>query len=180
MSPTYKERVLRHEAAHFLLAYLFGLPVTQYSVSIGYEVRHFSGDTTMLYALFQSREGFRCLWHMQHTDLLESRLEKALTAGRVPSEDVATLGVVAMAGAACEALQYGTCQGQQADLLDLQRVLDRAEERMSDKEQQNATVWATYTAAMLLNKHSDAHERLVECLRANKTVSECFQAIEGA
>jgi len=180
VSPTYKERVLRHEAAHFLLAYLFGLPVTQYSVSIGYEVRHFSGDTTMLYAFFHQGRASVASGICSTPICLKSRLEKALTAGRVPSEDVAALGVVAMAGAACEALQYGTCQGQQADLLDLQRVLDRAEERMSDKEQQNATVWATYTAAMLLNKHSDAHERLVECLRANKTVSECFQAIEGA
>jgi hypothetical protein len=33
--PDYRERVLRHEAAHLLAGYLFGVPVTGYSLDLG-------------------------------------------------------------------------------------------------------------------------------------------------
>ena len=33
--PDYRERVLRHEAAHLLAGYLFGVPVTAYSLDLG-------------------------------------------------------------------------------------------------------------------------------------------------
>jgi hypothetical protein len=35
--PDYRQRVLSHEAAHFLIGYLLGVPVTGYSLSIGKE-----------------------------------------------------------------------------------------------------------------------------------------------
>lgn len=33
--PDYRERVLRHEAAHFLIGYLMGVPIGGYSLDIG-------------------------------------------------------------------------------------------------------------------------------------------------
>ena len=33
--PDFKERALRHEAAHFLCGYLLGIPITNYSLMIG-------------------------------------------------------------------------------------------------------------------------------------------------
>jgi len=35
--PDYRERVVRHESAHFLVGYLCGIPITNYSVGIGSE-----------------------------------------------------------------------------------------------------------------------------------------------
>ena len=38
--PDYRERVLRHEAAHLLAGYLFGVPVTAYSLDLGARAPH--------------------------------------------------------------------------------------------------------------------------------------------
>jgi hypothetical protein len=37
--PDYRDRVLRHEAAHFLVGYLLGVPIVYYDLAIGREVR---------------------------------------------------------------------------------------------------------------------------------------------
>lgn len=33
--PDYRDRLVRHEAAHFLIGYLMGVPITGYSLDIG-------------------------------------------------------------------------------------------------------------------------------------------------
>ncbi len=40
--PDYRERVVRHEAAHLLLGYLMGVPVTGYGLIIGQEHTEFA------------------------------------------------------------------------------------------------------------------------------------------
>ncbi len=40
--PDYRERVVRHEAAHLLLGYLMGVPVTGYGLDIGKEHTEFA------------------------------------------------------------------------------------------------------------------------------------------
>jgi hypothetical protein len=40
--PDYRERVVQHEAAHFLLGYLMGVPVTGYGLDIGQEHTEFA------------------------------------------------------------------------------------------------------------------------------------------
>jgi hypothetical protein len=79
--PDYRERVLRHEAAHFLIAYLVGVPVVAYSLGLGKE----------------------------HTDLIEASLgRKLFGAGSVKLSEgeLDTLAVVSMAGVASEALKW--------------------------------------------------------------------------
>lgn len=64
----YRERVLRHEAAHFLLAYLLGVPVAAYSLSLGTE----------------------------HTDLAEAKLQQRLIERRLEPREVDVLSLIAM------------------------------------------------------------------------------------
>lgn len=49
--PDYRERVLKHEAGHFLVGYLMGVPVTSYSLSLGKEHTDFMEGKLQIDAL---------------------------------------------------------------------------------------------------------------------------------
>lgn len=70
--------------------------------------------------------------------------------------------------------------GQTADLLDLQRILNRSEDKLSNAAQQNATRWAVWQAVLLLKSYSDEFDALRSVMAAGGSVTECVQAIEAA
>ncbi|KAJ9670862.1 hypothetical protein PVL29_027041 [Vitis rotundifolia] len=112
--PDYQDRIARHEAAHFLVAYLLGLPILGYSLDIGKE----------------------------HVNLIDERLEKLIYSGQLDTKELDRLSVVAMAGLAAEGLQYDKVVGQSADLFTLQRFINRSKPQLSKDQQQNLTRWA--------------------------------------
>ncbi len=149
--PDYKERVLRHEAAHFLTAYLLGVPVAGYSLIVGKE----------------------------HTDLAEAALQRRLIEKQLDDKEVDTLSVIAMAGATAEAMYYEEVMGQNQDMFDLQRIMNRSSTKLGNPQQQNQTRWACYQAATMLRAYSKEYEALQECMKRNDTVEKCIQAIES-
>ncbi|KAL3591651.1 hypothetical protein D5086_010291 [Populus alba] len=113
--PDYQERIARHEAAHFLIGYLIGLPILDYSLDIGKE----------------------------HVNLIDEKLEKLIYSGQLDAKELDRLAVVAMAGLAAEGLQYDKVVGQSADLFTLQRFINRSKPQISKDQQQNLTRWAS-------------------------------------
>ncbi len=151
--PDYRERVLRHEAAHFLVGYLLGVPVVGYSLDLGKE----------------------------HTDFLEARLErKIIGAQRLTDDEIDALAVVAMAGVAAEAMAFPDVVGQTADLVDLQRAMNRAAVPLAPTTQQNITRWAVWQAAVLLRAHPGAYDALREAMARRASVAECIALVEKA
>ncbi|GMH35225.1 hypothetical protein BSKO_03093 [Bryopsis sp. KO-2023] len=149
--PDYRERLLRHEAAHFLMGYLMGVPITGYSLDIGKE----------------------------HTDFAEAKLQRRLIAGALEDSEIDVLAVVAMAGVAAEAVVFEEVVGQTADLFDLQRIMNRSKVKLSDSQQQNVTRWAVFQAAQYLKRYSDEYEALMESMKEGKSVADCVKAIEA-
>ncbi|KMZ67678.1 hypothetical protein ZOSMA_25G00650 [Zostera marina] len=150
--PDYKERILRHEASHFLVAYLIGLPIFGYSLDIGKE----------------------------HVNLIDEKLEKLLYSGKLEAKDLDRLAIVSMAGLAAEGLQYDKVIGQSADLFTLQRFINRTKPQISKEQQQNLTRWAVLFAASLIKTNKVRHEALMAVMSEKATVLECIRAIEMA
>jgi len=149
--PDYRERIVRHEAAHFLAGYLLGVPVGGYSLDLGKE----------------------------HTDFVEAKMAKRIIEGRLSDDEVNLLAVVAMAGLAAEGVEYDEVIGQTADLQLLERLMARSENKMSDQAKMNLTRWAVWSAVTMLRDNGDAYERLMAVMRRGGSVRECVAAIEG-
>ncbi|KAJ9670863.1 hypothetical protein PVL29_027041 [Vitis rotundifolia] len=150
--PDYQDRIARHEAAHFLVAYLLGLPILGYSLDIGKE----------------------------HVNLIDERLEKLIYSGQLDTKELDRLSVVAMAGLAAEGLQYDKVVGQSADLFTLQRFINRSKPQLSKDQQQNLTRWAVLFAGSLIKNNKAIHEALMTAMSKKGTVLECIEAIEKA
>ncbi|XP_034689519.1 uncharacterized protein LOC117917379 isoform X1 [Vitis riparia] len=150
--PDYQERIARHEAAHFLVAYLLGVPILGYSLDIGKE----------------------------HVNLIDERLEKLIYSGQLDTKELDRLAVVAMAGLAAEGLQYDKVVGQSADLFTLQRFINRSKPQLSKDQQQNLTRWAVLFAGSLIKNNKAIHEALMTAMSKKGTVLECIEAIEKA
>jgi hypothetical protein len=149
--PDFRDRVLRHEAAHFLIGYLLGVPVVGYNLDIG----------------------TAC------TDFLEGRLQrKIVSAQRLSDDEVDALAVIAMAGVAAEATTFPEVIGQTADLVDLQRMMNRSAAPLAPNTQQNITRWAVWQAAAMLKANPKAYEALREAMSRRASVAECITAIE--
>ncbi|XP_057824009.2 uncharacterized protein LOC131036194 isoform X2 [Cryptomeria japonica] len=119
--PDYQERIASHEAAHFLVAYLLGVPIVGYSLDIGKE----------------------------HVNLADEKLQKRLYSGQLDEKELDRLAVVSMAGLAAEGLRYDKVVGQSADLFSLQRLINRSKPPLSKEQQQNLTRWAVCIVPIL-------------------------------
>mmetsp|Transcript_7056 Transcript_7056/g.14229 ORF Transcript_7056/g.14229 Transcript_7056/m.14229 type:complete len:360 (-) Transcript_7056:112-1191(-) len=151
--PDYRERVAKHEAAHFLVAYLCGVPATGYSLDLGKE----------------------------HTDLIEAKLQRRLsTRGKLAASEVDALALVACAGIAAEAMNYEEVTGQNADLLLLQRIINRSEEKLNQNATIDLTRWAVCQAATLLKENQPAFDALSAAMKEGASVSKCIEIIESA
>ncbi|XP_073014509.1 uncharacterized protein [Typha latifolia] len=150
--PDYQDRIARHEAAHFLVAYLVGLPILGYSLDIGKE----------------------------HVNLVDERLQKLIYSGQLDDKELDRLAVVTMAGLAAEGLKYDKVVGQSADLFTLQRFINRSRPQIRKEQQQNLTRWAVLFAASLLKNNAVAHEALMSVMAKKASVLECIKAIENA
>jgi len=146
-----EDRICRHEAGHFLVGYLCGLPVRSYSTS--------------------TETGFPCV---EFHPSAEGNPGRELTA-----EEVAVMSVVAMSGSVAEALVFDSAKGGQNDLLELEGLFKRSKEFLGAAKRQDLTRWGALASYNLLTGNKGAYEKLVDAFKAKKTVAECIAAIES-
>ena len=157
-SPQQRQRVIHHEAGHFLTAYFLGIPITGYTL-------------TAWEALKKGKQGVGGV----EFDTRALR-EKPLNLGemRLTLERFCT---VWMAGIAAENLVYSNAEGGGEDRSKVRTVLNMG--GFPETVYQQKERWAQLQASNLIEKHQKAYEALVAAMEERASVEECYQAIQA-
>lgn len=156
-SPQHRARIIRHEAGHFLIAYLLGIPVTDYVLSAWEAFKQ--GQPGQGGVRFDDRE-----------------LAEQLQAGVLSAQMLNRYGTVWMAGAVAETLVYGDAQGGAEDREKLRIILAQLGRPTDSYQQQERAL--SLQARTLLQAHWSAYEALVTALEKREDVASCCRVIE--
>lgn len=147
---TYRQRIVEHEAGHFLVAHLLDIPITGYTLSAWESFRQ-----------GRSAQG-GVMFAPPPTDISTRLLEQYCT--------------VWMAGIAAEKLVYDRAEGGGEDRQKLRGVLFVAGKQQQEiVRQENA---ATLQAKTLIQTHWEAYQALVIAMKNRTPVAECCQQID--
>jgi hypothetical protein len=146
----YRLRIIQHEAGHFLVAYLLGIPITGYTLSAWESVKQ--GNPAQGGVIFAPPP----------TDISTQLLQQYCT--------------VWMAGIAAEKLIYARSEGGSEDRQKLRGVLFLAGKQQQVIVQQENL--ATLQAKTIIQTNWDAYQALVIAMSSRTTVADCCEQIE--
>ena len=152
-----RQRIINHEAGHFLTAYFLGIPITGYTLT--------AWETIKQRRIGRGGVAFETESITNKPFNLE---EMRLTLDRFCT--------VWMAGIAAEKMVYGDSQGGTEDKEQLRQALTMAglpKVSYGQKER-----WAQLQATNLLTRHQKSYEALVEAMHQRSTIEECYEVIQ--
>lgn len=157
-SKTDKERVIIHEAGHFLVAYLLGIPIRGYTLT--------------------AWEAWRQDYPGKGGVMFEPEAI-ANTPGEKPqfNELLDSFCLVWSAGIAAELLTYGDAWGGRDDEVTLKTALTTA--GIPSHLQRQRLNLALLRAKDLLQEHSVAYQNLVQAMDQRLSLEDCYQAIKS-
>jgi len=156
-SPEHRERVIRHEAGHFLIAHLMDIPVTDYTLTAWEALRQ--GQPGRGGVTFDTQE-----------------LEQQVARGELPAQLVDRYGAVWMAGIAAEQLTYGNAQGGNDDRQKFHILWQQIQRPQAECEVKLR--WSALKARTLLESHRPAYEALVEAMTQRRPVADCIELVQ--
>jgi hypothetical protein len=153
----HRDRILRHEAGHFLVAYFLGIPITGYTLS-AWE------------AFKQGQPGLGGVSFDAQSLSLEALAggEMRLTLDRFCT--------VWMAGIAAETLVYSSAEGGAEDRQKIREALMSLGRPASESPIKER--WATQQAHTILQEHWTSYEALVAAMEQRASVAECYRVIQ--
>ncbi|NJN76500.1 MAG: ATP-dependent Zn protease [Synechococcaceae cyanobacterium RL_1_2] len=149
-------RITRHEAGHFLVAYLLHIPIDNYALSAWAALRQGKNGLG----------GVQC--NFATVGATSNRQELPLLLDR--------FATVCMAGMAAEELWYETAAGERNDLVQLAEAYQQFGVNPGNlglKER-----WAKIQAKTLIEQHINLYECLVKVMAEGASVADCITAIE--
>jgi hypothetical protein len=149
-SPAYRQRIVHHEAGHFLVAYLLGIPITGYTLSAWESFRQ--GKSAQGGVMFAPPQ----------TDISSQLLQQYCT--------------VWMAGIAAEKLIYDRAEGGSEDRQKLRGILFIAGNQQQEIVRQENS--AALQAKTLIQTHWEAYQAVVIKMSEQATVADCCQEID--
>lgn len=156
-SPQHRQRIVRHEAGHFLAAYFLGVPIAGYTLTAWEAFKQ--GQPGLGGVIFDT------------TALSEKALD--IREMRLLLDRFCT---VWMAGIAAETLVYGDAKGGGEDRQKIKEALMSA--GLSESVSQQKERWALLQAKSLIEKYRDSYEALVKAMEERASVEECSEVIQ--
>jgi len=155
-SPEYKERILHHEAGHFLVAHLLEIPVTGYTLS-AWEA----------WKKGQPGQG--------GITLEDSELTAQIENGKISAQMLDRYCTIWMAGIAAETLFFNSSEGGNDDkskLIEILRVIGFSEAGYQQKQR-----FHLLQSKTLIQENWESYQALVAAMRERVSVVECLEII---
>ncbi|XP_022154618.1 uncharacterized protein LOC111021839 [Momordica charantia] len=159
-SQKYHNRVIQHEAGHFLIAYLLGILPKGYTLS--------------------SLEAFRkegSLNFQAGTVFVDLEFLEEVNAGKVSATMLNRFSCIALAGVATEYLLYGCAEGGLADINKLDLLLKGL--GFTQKKADSQVRWAVLNTVLILRRYESARAKLADAMSSAKSVGSCIDIIEN-
>lgn len=158
-SQKYHNRVIQHEAGHFLIAYLLGILPKGYTL-------------TSLEAW--KKEG--SLNVQAGTAFVDFEFMDEVNRGKVSATMLNRFSCIALAGVATEYLLFGYAEGALGDINQLDVLLKSL--GFTQKKADSQVRWAVLNTVLILRRHEKARGKLAEAMSEGRSVGACIDIIE--
>ena len=172
----YADRVLVHEAGHFLVAYTTGLLPKRYTLTALDALRKAVGQRLAAFGTNAPPPPTAAL-SQAGTEFCDGAFARETAAGSISSATLDTVSNVALAGIAAEYVVFGQAEGGVDDIAQLDGLFRSL--GFTQKRADSQVRWSVLNSVTILRECQEEHRRLMDAMRRGATVAECIAAIEN-